>query len=54
MIFSGLVVRHGKPEVVIPELVQRLGADTVQALVFQEEVCHRNHIQFPFKRKVCP
>ena len=38
MIFSGLVVRRGKPEDVISELVQKLGADTVQALTFQEEV----------------
>ena len=38
VIFSGLVVRHGKPEDVIPELVQKLGTDTVQALAFQEEV----------------
>ena len=38
LFFSGLVVRQGKPEVVIPDLVQKLGADSVQALVFQEGV----------------
>lgn len=36
--FSGLVVRNGKPEIVIPELIQKLGSEAVHAVVFQEEV----------------
>ncbi|XP_053372964.1 cryptochrome DASH-like [Mercenaria mercenaria] len=35
---SGLVVRNGKPEVVIPELIQKLGNDAVHAVAFHEEV----------------
>lgn len=36
--FSGLVVRRGKPEVVIADLVKTLGTDTISAVAFQEEV----------------
>ncbi|XP_052769683.1 cryptochrome DASH-like [Mya arenaria] len=34
---SGLIIRRGKPEVVIPEIIQQLGPGTVQAVTFQEE-----------------
>ena len=35
---SNLVVRLGKPEVVIPEIIQQLGLDKDTAVVFQQEV----------------
>ncbi|KAL4238250.1 hypothetical protein ACF0H5_002963 [Mactra antiquata] len=34
---SGLVVRQGKPEVVISELVQKLGVDNVHAITYHQE-----------------
>lgn len=37
-IFSGLIVRKGKPEVVIADLVKSLGIDTVSVVAFHEEV----------------
>ena len=37
--FSGLVVRHGEPERVVPELMQQLSAQgTVSSVVCQGEV----------------
>lgn len=42
---SGLVVCHGKPEAVIPELVQKLGTEAVQALVFHEEVTNNFYLK---------
>ncbi|KAK7504845.1 hypothetical protein BaRGS_00003873 [Batillaria attramentaria] len=35
---SNLIVRQGKPEAVVPELVKQLGTENVEALVFQTEV----------------
>lgn len=35
---SDLVVRQGKPEAVVPELVKQLGTENIEALVFQKEV----------------
>ncbi|WAR19310.1 CRYD-like protein [Mya arenaria] len=37
MVSNGLIIRRGKPEVVIPEIIQQLGPGTVQAVTFQEE-----------------
>ncbi|XP_076463876.1 cryptochrome DASH-like [Babylonia areolata] len=36
---SDLVVRLGKPEVIIPDLIQQIGRESVEALVYQKEVC---------------
>lgn len=36
--FSDLVVRQGKPEDVIPDIISQLGKDNVEALVYQKEV----------------
>ena len=37
---SGLMVRMGKPEIVVPELTQLLGKDNIAGVVLQKEV-HR-------------
>jgi len=35
---SGLIVRHGQPEVIVPQLISQLGKENVSAVTFQEEV----------------
>lgn len=36
--FSGLIVRRGEVEKVVPDLIQTIGKSNVHAVAFQEEV----------------
>ncbi|KAK7104365.1 hypothetical protein V1264_019096 [Littorina saxatilis] len=36
---SDLIVRQGKPEVVVSELIKQIGKEGVEALIYQKEIC---------------